>query len=97
MGIGYTGSVLHLLAGGVLLNGYDFSEKGTLNNISLNKNLYKDIAVPMQGTSTGNAKELVGFFWEHFGDPEWVRVSNGGGYCRWQGLNDRPSLSRGAG
>ena len=70
------------------INGYDFSGKGTLNNIRLNKNLYKNIATPMQGTSTGNAKELVGYFWEHFSDPEWVRVSNGGGYCRWQGLND---------
>ena len=69
-------------------NGYDFSERRTLNNISLTEKLYKDIAVPMQGTSTGNAKELVGYFWEHFGEPEWVRVSNGGGYCRWQGLND---------
>lgn len=70
------------------INGYDFSEKGTLNNIRLNKRLYKDIAVPMQGTSTGNAKELVGYFWNHFGEPEWISVSNGGGYCRWQGLND---------
>lgn len=70
------------------VNGYDFSEKRTLKNIGLNRYLYKDIAVPMQGTSTGNAEELVGYFWEHFGDPEWVRVSNGGGYCRWQGLND---------
>lgn len=43
----------------------------------------------MQGTSTGNARELVGYFWEHFGDDEWISVSNGGGYCRWQGLNDR--------
>lgn len=69
-------------------NGYDFTEKGALKKISLSKELYKDIAVPMQGTSTGNAKELVGYFWEHFGDDEWVSVSNGGGYCRWQGLND---------
>lgn len=69
-------------------NGYDFSEKGTLKNIGLNNGLYKDIAVPMQGTSTGNAKELVGYFWEHFGEKEWIHVSNGGGYCRWQGLND---------
>lgn len=69
-------------------NGYDFTEKGTLKAISLSKELYKDIAVPMQGTSTGNAKELVGYFWEHFGDGEWINVSNGGGYCRWQGLND---------
>ena len=70
------------------VNGYDFSEKRTLNSININKILYKDIAVPMQGTSTGNAKELVGYFWEHFGNSQWIRVSNGGGYCRWQGLND---------
>lgn len=70
------------------LNGYDFTEKGTLKTINLSRELYKDIAVPMQGTSTGNAKELVGYFWEHFGDEEWISVSNGGGYCRWQGLND---------
>lgn len=43
----------------------------------------------MQGTSTGNAEELVGYFWEHFNDSDWVMVSNGGGYCRWQGLNNR--------
>ncbi len=70
------------------VKGYDFSEKRLLNNICSNKNLYKDIAVPMQGTSTGNAKELVGYFWEHFSDSEWIIVSNGGGYCRWQGLNN---------
>jgi hypothetical protein len=70
------------------INGYDFSEKGTLKNISESEMTYKDIAVPMQGTSTGNAKELVGYFWEHFGDDAWISVSNGGGYCRWQGLND---------
>lgn len=69
-------------------NGFDFFDKGILNTISLNKKIYKDIAVPMQGTSTGNAKELVGYFWEHFSDSEWINVSNGGGYCRWQGLND---------
>lgn len=70
-------------------NGYDFSGKGTLNAMGVNKELYRDVAVPMQGTSTGNAKELVGYFWEHFGENDWVAVSNGGGYCRWQGLNDR--------
>lgn len=42
----------------------------------------------MQGTSTGNAKELVGYFWEHFGEKEWIPVSKGGGYCRWEGLNN---------
>lgn len=70
-------------------NGYDFTEKGTLKSIGLSRELYKDIAIPMQGTSTGNSKELVGYFWEHFGDEAWISVSNGGGYCRWQGLNDR--------
>ena len=69
-------------------NGYDFSGKGTLNVMGTNKQLYRNVAVPMQGTSTGNAKELVGYFWEHFGEKDWIVVSNGGGYCRWQGLND---------
>ncbi|MDE7424381.1 MAG: N-6 DNA methylase [Lachnospiraceae bacterium] len=69
-------------------NGFDFTKRGTLNAISSSEELYKDVAVPMQGTSTGNAKELVGYFWEHFGEEDWVSVSNGGGYCRWQGLND---------
>ena len=69
-------------------NGYDFSGKGTLNVMGANKQPYRNVAVPMQGTSTGNAKELVGYFWEHFGETDWVAVSNGGGYCRWQGLND---------
>lgn len=68
-------------------NGYDFTEKGSLKAISSSIEKYKDIGTPMQGTSTGNAKELVGYFWEHFGEEEWVSVSNGGGYCRWQGLN----------
>lgn len=69
-------------------NGFDFSENDILKELDGKTESYKDIAVPMQGTSTGNAKELVGYFWEHFGDPEWICVSNGGGYCRWQGLND---------
>ena len=69
-------------------NGYDFSGKGTLNVMGANKQPYRNVAVPMQGTSTGNAKELVGYFWEHFGETDWVAVSNGGGYCRWEGLND---------
>ncbi len=48
---------------------------------------YKEFATPMQGTSTGNSKELIGFFWEHQTDKDWVMVSKGGGYERWQGLN----------
>lgn len=69
-------------------NGFDFSEKGLLKKLTQSKELYKDIAVPMQGTSTGNAKKLVGYFWEHFSETDWIPVSNGGGYCRWEGLND---------
>lgn len=69
-------------------NGYDFTGGNIMNALGSAKELYKDIAVAMQGTSTGNAKELVGYFWEHFGDEDWNAVSNGGGYSRWQGLND---------
>ncbi|MBC9875446.1 Eco57I restriction-modification methylase domain-containing protein [Macrococcoides bohemicum] len=46
-----------------------------------------DVAVPMQGTSTGNSKELTGYFWEHFNEKDWKLVSKGGGYSRWSGLN----------
>ena len=70
------------------VNGFDFSESDILKELQEKTEEYKEIAVPMQGTSTGNAKELVGYFWEHFGDSDWISVSNGGGYCRWQGLND---------
>lgn len=53
----------------------------------LSSERYGQYAVPMQGTSTGNAKELIDFFWKHIGDPSWRSVSKGGGYARWQGLN----------
>jgi hypothetical protein len=48
---------------------------------------YGDFAKPMQGTSTGNSAELIDYFWNHFCDDEWVMVSKGGGYSRWNGLN----------
>ena len=48
---------------------------------------YSEYAIPMQGTSTGNSKRLVGYFWEHIGDTNWRPVSKGGGYSRWMGLN----------
>ena len=48
---------------------------------------YKTFAVPMQGTSTGNAKKLIDYYWKHLGDEEWVLVSKGGGYSRFEGLN----------
>ena len=49
--------------------------------------LYSCYAVPMQGTSTGNNKDLVKYFWERNNESEWVLVSKGGGYSRWIGLN----------
>ena len=49
---------------------------------------YGVYAVPMQGTSTGDAKSLVGYFWEHIGDSDWSPVSKGGSYSRWLGLNN---------
>ncbi|MDO5292774.1 MAG: N-6 DNA methylase [bacterium] len=70
------------------INGFDFAKKSARKKIEESKELYKEVAVPMQGTSTGNAKELVAYFWEHFNEKEWILVSNGGGYCRWEGLND---------
>lgn len=70
------------------VNGFEFTINNILNDLKGKTEPYKEIAVPMQGTSTGNAKELVGYFWEHFGENKWINVSNGGGYCRWQGLND---------
>ena len=69
-------------------NGFVLSEYNIADLSEVIKKQYSSVAVPMQGTSTGNSKELVGYFWEHFGDKEWIPVSNGGGYCRWEGLNN---------
>lgn len=70
------------------VNGFVLSGNDALAMTQDEMKQYRSCAIPMQGTSTGNSKELVGYFWEHFGDKEWVPVSNGGGYCRWEGLND---------
>lgn len=69
-------------------NGFDYKSSEGLKAVSQENETIASVAVPMQGTSTGNAKQLVGYFWEHFNDTDWVLVSNGGGYCRWQGLNN---------
>lgn len=66
---------------------------GVMNNnwtqhLHKNNPLYGEYAVPMQGTSTGDSKSLVGYFWEHIGDTDWCLVSKGGGYSRWLGLNN---------
>ena len=47
-----------------------------------------DFAHPMQGTSTGDNRRFVRFAWMvDPSDPDWVRVSKGGGFARWVGLN----------
>ena len=48
---------------------------------------YGDFAVPMQGTSTGDAKNLIDHYWNHIGDNDWVIVSKGGGFSKYEGLN----------
>lgn len=48
---------------------------------------YGEFAKPMQGTSTGDTSKYVCYQWENQGDPNWILVSKGGGYCKWQGLN----------
>lgn len=65
----------------------DFEMTSEMKSIFENCSNYKSYAVPMQGTSTGNAKELIDFYWKHIGDGDWIPVSKGGGYCRWEGLN----------
>ena len=48
---------------------------------------YGAYGIPMQGTSTGDAKKLIDYFWNHIGDEDWKLVSKGGGYSRFEGLN----------
>ncbi|MEI5990795.1 hypothetical protein A5881_002300 [Enterococcus termitis] len=66
---------------------FDFMNVKTFKDFYYSGGKIKDFAVPMQGTSTGDSKKLVGYFWEHLGDHDWKLVSKGGGYSRWQGLN----------
>ena len=66
---------------------FDMISSAGLRNILLSSKRYEEFAVPMQGTSTGNAKELIDYYWHHINDDDWVLVSKGGGYSRWLGLN----------
>ncbi|MBZ9633319.1 class I SAM-dependent DNA methyltransferase [Clostridium sp. FP1] len=65
----------------------DFLSTGKIKEAFSKLPIYGDFATPMQGTSTGNAAELIDYFWNHFSDEEWTLVSKGGGYSRWNGLN----------
>ncbi len=66
---------------------FDMVSTDHLKSLQIECDQYKDYAVPMQGTSTGDAKNLIDFFWNHIGDEDWVLVSKGGGYSRFEGLN----------
>ena len=70
------------------MNGFSLSQHSITDHADVLGTTYSSVAVPMQGTSTGDSKKLVGYFWEHFNDPDWIPVSKGGGYCRWEGLNN---------
>jgi hypothetical protein len=48
---------------------------------------YSDYANPMQGTSTGDNTTFIKYHWEESSNKDWVLVSKGGGYCKWEGLN----------
>lgn len=66
---------------------FDMFSTDHLKDIQAKYKKYKEFAVPMQGTSTGDAKNLIDYYWRHVGDLDWVLVSKGGGYSRYEGLN----------
>lgn len=66
---------------------FDMVSTEHLRSLQASCDQYKDYAVPMQGTSTGDAKNLIDYYWKHIGDEDWIPVSKGGGYSRFEGLN----------
>ncbi len=66
---------------------FDMISSNRLRELLWTTDRYEKFAVPMQGTSTGASKQLIDYFWNHIGDNDWIPVSKGGGYSRWQGLN----------
>lgn len=66
---------------------FDMISSTKLRELIFTHEHYETYAVPMQGTSTGASKEFIDYFWNHIGDNDWIPVSKGGGYSRWQGLN----------
>lgn len=66
---------------------FDMVSTEHLKSLKASCDQYKDYAVPMQGTSTGDAKNLIDYYWKHIGDEDWIPVSKGGGYSRFEGLN----------
>ena len=66
---------------------FDMISTSHLRDLETSCKRYSEFAVPMQGTSTGNSKELIDYYWNHTDDENWVLVSKGGGYSRYEGLN----------
>lgn len=66
---------------------FDMVSTDHLKSLQVTCDQYKNFAVPMQGTSTGDAKNLIDYYWKHTADEDWVLVSKGGGYSRFEGLN----------
>ena len=49
---------------------------------------YSSFAKTMQGSSTGDNKSFVAYIWEEkTKSKDWIIVSKGGGFSKWQGLN----------
>lgn len=51
-----------------------------------NSHTYKNYGKCMQGSSTGDNKNMVKFIWET-NNPDWNLASKGGGFSKWVGLN----------
>ena len=66
---------------------FDMVSTDHLKSLHTTCDQYKSFAIPMQGTSTGDAKSLIDYYWKHIGDKNWILVSKGGGYSRFEGLN----------
>ncbi len=69
-----------------------FGNDGSFNDVIIERlakcnDSYSKFAIPMQGTSTGDSKRFIDYYWRHLGDSDWKPVSKGGGYSRWYGLN----------
>ncbi len=68
--------------------GLAYHVSSTLSRRAAAHPTYGELANPMQGTSTGDNKTFVRFAWEVGPrDVGWRRVSKGGGYSKWVGLN----------
>ncbi len=60
---------------------------GRIGKIHKSYDKYGLYATPMQGTSTGDNTKFIDHSWKKSHDKDWILVSKGGGYSKWQGLN----------